>query len=113
MGVGPVRHLVGGDRYRNGVDVNKTELFDGICELSETEARLLMNNVNLHYGWSAMVLERTDAENAAGRSFTDEEWDRLRTTASWSWFVQDCVSGRWVERLHDLMADLGLVKSDR
>jgi hypothetical protein len=89
--------------------VNRTELFDAICELSETEARLLMNNVNLHYGWSSMVLERTDAQNVAGRSFTDEEWDSLRTTSAWNWFVQDCVSNRWVERLHNLMGDLGLL----
>lgn len=109
MGVGPVRHLVGEDRYRNGVDVNSEHLLAAIKGLSDTEAYLLINVVASERNWSKMVLMRGHAESVAGRDLTDEEWSLLSGTASWACFIEDRVVVGWRKSLHNLMVDLELL----
>ena len=109
MGVGPVRHLVGEDCYRNGVDVNNENLLAAIKELSDTEAYLLIKVVGSERNWSQMVLMRGHAESVAGRDLTDEEWSLLSSTASWACFIEDRVVVGWRRSLRVLMVDLELL----
>lgn len=81
-----------------------SERFTLPTDLTEDEALDLARQLDQMFGWAGTFYTRSDAEAAADTTFTDEQWDRLRSSRMWQRSIADVMSEYAIEVVYDAIA---------